>query len=365
MCRTFCTEKSDPTPALAGTIRRGMVALAGLILATGLLACGPNREEDQIDREIVLPQTSFSMGQDQAPYRIFSEYRIAPGDVLDVLYHIDTHAEIGEFRLATDQEVTVKFAGLPDLDETQLIRPDGMISLPHIGQLHVLGMTVEELTTELNRRYAGILRKPEVYVIVSEFRTIIKDFKHDLHTAPRGLSRLVTVRPDGYATFAMVGDVYVTDSTIPEINAALNEKYISVLPGLSVDLFLEKHSGALVYVLGEVAEPGAYRILKPTAVVQALALAGSALSSARLDHVMVVRRHGDQMVATRVDVGKTLALRKGASFFYLQPDDIVFVPKRRMTRLAELASEIQTIAMFRGWSFGISYDITPEEDDDN
>jgi len=312
--------------------------------------------------EIELKEVAFSFDQEHAPYGVFSEYRIAPGDLLDVLYQIETwKKQEGGFRLAVDHTVSVKFPRNPELSETERIRPDGKISLPYLGEVYVLEKTVEELAAELKERYGKILKEPELYVVVPEFRSAIRELKTDLHTAPRGLSRLVTVRPDGNATFGMIGDVFVAGRTLPEVNAELNDRYNNVLPGLSVDLFLERSAGSLIYVMGQVDRPGSFQILRPTTVLEAISLAGSALPTARLSDVIVVRRKGEKLYARRVNVRKSLSMSRNAEFFLLQPDDVVYVPKRTISQVAELARELQDIVMFRGWGLSLSYDLDESE----
>jgi polysaccharide export outer membrane protein len=321
--------------------------------------CATHQRPPVVSEEPIvdLNKSSVFFTQESAPAGVFSEYLIAPGDELDVLYQITTwRQQEGDFVLAVDHTVSVKFPRQLGLDETERIRPDGCISLPHLGQVKVVGKTVRELSEELRTRYAEILKDPELYVVVPEFRSAIKELKADLHTAPRGLSRLVTVRPDGFATFAMVGDQYVAGQTVPEVNRILNEKYKTILPGLSVDLFLEKTAGSLIYVLGEVTEPGPKKILKPTAVIEALALAGSHTPKAKLGEVIIVRRSGDKLKAGKMDVREALR-KKESQFFYLQPDDIVYVPKRAISRMGEAMRDIADIVLFNGWGVGISFEM--------
>lgn len=335
-----------------------LVSGAGLGCASqqtaGLTETAEADAQEPMERQTVeLPLTSFAFDPMDPSYRFFDAYRISPGDVLDVLYQIRTWQEQDEFRLTVDHVISVKFTELPHLDEEERIRPDGRISLPYLGEVYVVGKTVRQLTDELRERYSAILKSPNVYVTVPEFRSAIKELKSDLHTAPRGLSRLVTVRPDGYATFAMLGDIRVVDRTVPEVANELNELYDQIIPGLGVDLFLEKHSGRRVYVLGDVAEPGSYSIQKPTTVVEALALAGSHLPTADIGKVAVVRRRGDKMVGTLLDVKKTLSLSGKGEFFFLKPDDLVYVPRRPVTRWADVSRDIADLLFFRGWGFDI------------
>ena len=312
------------------------------------------------EREVYLERTTFSFDKEKYSYDLFPEYKLMPGDVLDVLYQISTWVKKESFKIGVDNIVAVKFVYNPELNEKQMVRPDGKISLPYIGEVYVLGKTVEELTKELRERYSKILQNPEIYVTVPEFRSAIKELKADLHTAPRGLSRLVTVRPDGYVTFPIVGDIFVANKTVPEVNKILNDLYEKMLPGVHCDLFLERHSGSLVYVVGEVKNPGAYKIIKPISILHALTLAGSYLPSANLKQVVVIRKHKDKMVARRINLEDILSLKKGSKLFYLQPDDILYIPKTKVAKTAEVMRAIADILFFRGWNLGLSWELHDE-----
>ena len=330
-----------------------LVLFAALAILQVGCAATNNNKKLPVTEEITVDRTSFSFDMDKAPYDKFKDYLIQPGDVLDILFQIRTWVEKERFALAVDHTIDIQFVHAPELNQRQRIRPDGTISLPYVGSIRIVGMTVAELTAELKNRYRKVLRNTELYVLVPEFRSGIKELKADLHTAPRGLSRLTTVRPDGYVTFPMVGDTFVHGKTIPEINSYLNEEYDKVLPGLHCDLFLQTHAGTVVYLMGEVATPGSYTINKPISVMQAVALAGSYTADAELDSVMVVRKHGDQLVATRINVQNGFDFTTESSFFFLMPDDIVIVPKTHISRSADLARHIADIIFFRGWSVSV------------
>ncbi len=296
---------------------------------------------------------------------LFTEYHIAPGDVLDVLFQIQTWKPNERFTLAVDQEITVKFENTPELDETQNVRPDGTISLPYIGNIYVIGKTVDELTEELESLYREkeVLQIPELYIVVGDFRSAIKELKNDLHTAPRGLSRLVTVRPDGCATFPMVGDVMVAGNTIPAVGKILNDKYALIMHGLNCDLFLEKHSGSLIYIVGQVNKPGNYAITRPVSVLKALTMAGGYSPGANLNSVIVARKQKGKIIATRIDVSEALSFNDTGDLFYLQPDDVIFVPKTWIAKASEVSQQIGDILFFRGWSGSLSWELHDEAPD--
>lgn len=52
------------------------------------------------------------------------------------------------------------------------IRPDGIISYPYIGEIDVRGMTAEELEKILTDGFSRIIKRPEVSVIIKEFKPL-------------------------------------------------------------------------------------------------------------------------------------------------------------------------------------------------
>lgn len=113
-------------------------------------------------------------------------------------------------------------------------------------------------------------------------------------------------------------------------------------------------------MVGEVNLPGTYEIAKPVSVVEAIALAGSYTSGAKLSSIIVARKNEHKVVAVRINLKEVLTLKKNSKFFYLQPDDIVYVPKTYIRKAADVARDIADIFFFRGWGIGFSYELHNE-----
>lgn len=311
------------------------------------------------DGEVPIETTTFSFDQGTYPSDIglFKEYRIVPGDVLDILFQIQTWKVDENFKIKIDHTVSVKFIDIPEWNEEQRVLPNGCVTLPHIGQIKVVDKTIPEFTTQLKNRYAKILIDPDIYVGVTEFQSRIKELKQDLHTAPRGLSRLVTVRPDGHVTFPLVGDYFVGKKTIQEVNKMMNKSYDDYLPGLHVDLFLHETKGSVVYIFGEVNAPGTYKIERPLTSFQILSMAEGITDEAELESVLIFRKHERKVMAKALNLKDRLTLQKGAAFFYVRPDDLIYVPRRKLSTLAQTMTELQNIVGFRGWGISFGDDI--------
>ncbi len=79
---------------------------------------------------------------------VLTAYRVQPGDVL-----------------------TVKFFYNDELNEQLPVRPDGYLALQLVGEVKAAGLTVPELRQTLVEKYTGVLKQPEVTVIVNQFDT--------------------------------------------------------------------------------------------------------------------------------------------------------------------------------------------------
>ena len=329
--------------------------IAVSLFLISLSGCSYTPDALPLNKEQALKTATFSFDQETypGPDNLFPIYLIKPGDTLDILFQIKSIQTTDDFKLRVGHEIAVKFYNTPEFNETQRVMPDGTIVLPFVGQLYVADKSLKAFTDELKKIYARILRDPELSVRVLNVDEAIKELKTDLHTAPRGLSRLVTVRPDGFATFPMLGDVHVAGKKIPDVNRELDSLYAKVVPGLHVDLFLEKTQGAVVFVMGEVFKAGAFEIAKPISIFEAIALAGGHRDDARLDNIIVFRRKEREIFARRVDLMGFLSAKEDREYFYVKPDDIIYVPSTKVASAGNVMKHVADILFFRGWAINV------------
>lgn len=71
-----------------------------------------------------------------------------------------------EYTLRYGDMVEVKFFYHPELNETVVVRPDGRITVPKIGDMRVVGLTPMQVDSLVTEGLSGTLRDPEVSVIV-------------------------------------------------------------------------------------------------------------------------------------------------------------------------------------------------------
>lgn len=75
------------------------------------------------------------------------------------------------YRIGVDDEVQVSVWRNPELSVTVPVRPDGMISVPLIGDVQAGGRTPSEVGEEIRTRLAAYVRDPQVAVILTELRS--------------------------------------------------------------------------------------------------------------------------------------------------------------------------------------------------
>ena len=80
-------------------------------------------------------------------------------------------------------------------------------------------------------------------------------------------------------------------------------------------------------------------------------------NEAELENIIVFRKHEERRIARSINLENVSQVQRGSAFFYLRPDDIVYVPRTRIASLAQLMRQVSDITMFNGWSFGISDEV--------
>ncbi|TGD71870.1 polysaccharide export protein [Mangrovimicrobium sediminis] len=142
------------------------------------------------------------------------------------------------------------------------------------------------------------------------------------------LTRQVRVRPDGFISLPLAGEVQAGGKTPAEVTTALGKalgKYLNDAPVITVSLV--DLQGNIVYVLGKVNRPGAFTVSTPVDVTQALAWAGGLNSFADEGDIQILRRGSDgNQVSLEFDYGAVKNGEDLKSNILLRSGDVVVVP---------------------------------------
>lgn len=144
----------------------------------------------------------------------------------------------------------------------------------------------------------------------------------------------VSVRPDGYITLPIVGEVRVSGLTVAEARREI-VKAASVRlrePELTVEL--KDFQKPRFVVGGEVGKPGQFELRGRTTVLEAIAMAGGLTKNSKHSQIVLFRRYDEERAVTRLINAKTLARAdRAVEDPELRPGDFLFVPQNRVSKI--------------------------------
>jgi len=115
-----------------------------LLLLTLMLVAVSGRA--QANSDLAGPPGTPQSAPEQGFQNRYPRYRLVAGDVMEVMF---------EFT--------------PEFNRTVTVEPDGFVTLPSIGGIHVSGLTVIEVTSLLESRYSDALYEPKISVALKDF----------------------------------------------------------------------------------------------------------------------------------------------------------------------------------------------------
>ncbi len=261
------------------------------------------------------------------------------------------------YTLGTQDVVAITVWEHPEMSRNATIRSDGMISVPPLGDLPARGKTTTDLAQDLENALSRTLRiTAQVTVSVAEYNSrsvsvagqVDKPGRYAYETFPSlvdvlgqagGLSaladlsrvRILRQGKEGPQTFTV--DVSRAVQTGDLIGVpALESGDVIFVPALAGAGTAAGGTGVApgsetIYVLGEVARPGAYPAIQGMGLLQALSLAGGLTPRGNLGEVEVISGAGQQeSFRIRVDLEREMA--QGKAGLPLMAGDVVLVESR-------------------------------------
>jgi len=224
----------------------------------------------------------------------------------------------------------------PDLSQDIRIDDDGTVTLPLVGRVPALGLTVEAFARVLSERYKEYLLNPEITVFVKEY-----------HKREIEVSVLGEVGRPGFYRFPEKSTLLDVIAQVGGLKPESGERVIVLRPkqagGGEADAFivnaqelftptgvktqnLELLEGDTVqvpradqyFIFGEVVRPGAYKLEKGSqlTVLKAIILAGGFTEKAAKKGVRITREEGAEKKTLKADLD-----------VQVRSQDIIIVPE--------------------------------------
>lgn len=148
------------------------------------------------------------------------------------------------------------------------------------------------------------------------------------------LNTEVWVRPDGFVSLELVGEIDVAGQTPAQIDSVLEKNYAHKLVNPEVAVIVKNSVTLKVFVGGEVQSPGLVSIDGGMTLLGAIFQAGGFKSSAQLSQIVLLRKgdHSNQPVSRTLDVREALQGKHAHANVALHPYDVIYVPKSGIAR---------------------------------
>jgi len=158
----------------------------------------------------------------------------------------------------------------------------------------------------------------------------------------RELDRQLVIDESGQVTIPVVGKIELEGLLLEEARNLILERFREIYPSitsLDVDLYGEE-ARRLIYVQGEVLQPGRYGFMEPPNVWEAIREAGGASPRAALEAVRIIHGEGEDRQTEIINLQEVIDSGDFASLPRLKVGDTVFVPERESRFRAEDAVKV-------------------------
>lgn len=302
-----------------------------------------------------IPWEAFAQGEYVGPARLahVPEYRLRVDDQLDFVYIFSVRPSQRPYRLSVRDRIHVESLTAPEtVNLDAFVQPDGMVTLPLLGQMRIVGLTLEELRQKLEDRYQRYLRKPTVSVSPLELNTPLLELRAavDRRAGAGGQVSQARVTPEGTVQLPVIGSVSVQGLSLSEAKREIELRYEAVAEGIEVTPILAARAPRFLFVLGEVRLPGRFAMEGPTTAIQAIAMAGSWNVGAHLESIVVLRRDENWcLMATKLNLRPHLDCKKpcNGDEIWLRDSDIVIVPKSPLLQADDFIDLVFTRGIYK------------------
>ncbi len=278
-----------------------------------------------------------------------TEYKIGPGDVLEITFWEGT--------ASTKDEV--------------FVRPDGKISFRYVDDIPVNGLTASQLDRRLTNSLKSYIRKPKIDVVIKEHKS--------KSITLLGAIAFRNVKDTGPGEYRLKGKTtlleMVTKAGGPSENANLTTVNIRRQSGdsISLDLFKAIHQGEpgtdfvlddgdlvfiptlskddnRVYVFGEVEEPGVIAFTSPKMrLIDAISEAGGPTVFAATPETRVVRGDLTRPEVISANIQRLIEEGDQSQNITLVSGDMIYVPRTGWGSINIFAKRIRPLLELILW----------------
>jgi polysaccharide biosynthesis/export protein len=140
------------------------------------------------------------------------------------------------------------------------------------------------------------------------------------------LTRSCVVRPDGFISFPLAGEILAAGSTPSQLKTEMEAKLTRYVPDVVLSLEVKQINSLIIYVIGKVNNPGRFAQSLDVNVLQALATAGGLNVFAKRDKIKVFRQGVSGTTIFPFDYDRVVEGKNLEQNIHLKRGDVVVIP---------------------------------------
>jgi polysaccharide export outer membrane protein len=241
--------------------------------------------------------------------------------------------------------------GRPEVSGQHVIGPDGIVTLPLVGDVRLEAMTREQARAVLTERLRDYFTHPHVTIGVKEY-------------VSNQVTVLGRVENSGRQRFdhpPTLAEVLANAGALPILDKQATLTRCAIMRGRNkliwVDLkalltgdlaynirmkkgdivFIPDSADTSVYVLGAVTSPGSYRLTPRMTILDALAQAGGATEDAQPKMIGLYRASAGEVEV--LEFGAIIAPDRRANYA-LEDGDVIFVPESGLAKFGYVMQQV-------------------------
>src|SRR5215470_2386408 len=140
------------------------------------------------------------------------------------------------------------------------------------------------------------------------------------------LSTTVPIRPDGKISIPLVGEITASGKTAIDLQREVAQKYAQYIAQPAVTVVVKEVNSPKVSVLGEVKNPGVYKIKERSTLLDAIAMSGGLTEYAKKDKITIIRVDSATGEQQRIKVNLDDYFKgRSTDPFYVLPYDKIYI----------------------------------------
>jgi polysaccharide export outer membrane protein len=241
----------------------------------------------------------------------------------------------GDYVIGEGDKLQIAVWGVASLTFEVKVRPDGMITVPGLGDISASGRRPEDLTKELTERLKKLVKNPIVTVTVSEItNTKVFIFGNGTKPAIYDISRKTTL----LQILCSLGDIKNADlkkAYLLRNNQKVKEGFDKLFTSgdITEDVPIEANDALFipllhdksVYVMGGVNTPKAIEYRDGISVMEVILEAGGFTKFASQNDITIIRKENGKEISMPVKAKKLVKDNDLSQNIKLKPGDFVVV----------------------------------------